>query len=215
MDNLNVYTNNQMSGQSANQPVWEKIKNLFSRPKIVFIILGIIILVEAVYAIRVLTVPTPPPPSSSKAAVESLSEAKISLTTPKLSYGVGEVIPVAVTVNTGGRSIDGVDLIVRFDPKAVEVVPGSLIAGKIFSEYPLLSSDAKTGLISISGVSSINSSFTGQGEFALLSLRAKLSGRTSLVIDFQKDMTTASNLVEASTSKNILDTVGNLELTIQ
>lgn len=210
-----MYTNNQMSGQSANRPVWEKIKNLFLRPKIVFIILGIIILVEAVYAVRVLTVPTPPLPSSSKAAAESLSEAKISLTVPKLSYGVGEVIPVAVTVNTGGRSIDGVDLIVRFDPKAVEVVQGSLIAGKIFSEYPLLAQDAKVGLISISGVSSVNSSFTGQGEFALLSLRAKLSGRTSLVIDFQKGITTASNLVEASTSKNILDTVGNLELTIQ
>lgn len=210
-----MYTNNQVNNQSGNRPVLQKIKNLFSGPKIIFIVLGIVILVEIVYAVKVLTVPTPPSPSSPKSVALSPSAAKISLTSAKLTYAVGEIIPVAVVVNTGGRSVDGVDLIVRFDPKVLEIVSGSLARGKIFSEYPLLAGDTKAGLISISGVSNANSSFTGQGEFALLNLKAKLPGRVTLAIDFQKGTTTASNLVEASTSKNILDTVDNLELQIQ
>ena len=209
MGNLNVYTNNK-SGQSVNR--WVR------SPKIVFGILGIVILVEVIYAVKALTVPVPPSPSSPKSVVESGSAAKISkmsLTVPKLNYAVGEIIPVAVIVDTGGRPVDGVDLIVRFDPNILEVPSGALIRGKIFDEYPLLSQDVKAGLISISGVSSADSSFTGQGEFALLNLKAKLPGRASLAIDFQKGTTAASNLVEASTSKNILDTVDNLELNIQ
>lgn len=202
-----MYTSNQTNNQSGSRRLWS--------PKIIFIVLGIVVLAEVIYAVKILIMPTSPSPASPKSVVSLPTTAKISLTSAKLNYAVGEVIPVTVVVDTGGQSIDGVDLIVRFDPKALEIVPGSLAAGKIFSEYPLLAGDAKEGLISISGVSSANNSFTGQGEFAVLNLKAKLSGRTSLVIDFQKDMTTASNLVGSATSKNVLDTVDNLELQIQ
>lgn len=208
MDNLNIYTNNKMASQSAN-------KSFLSGPKIIFVILGIVILAEVIYAVKVLSIPTPPPPSSVKSVAPQLSAANISLTAPKLNYTVGEIIPVSVVVDSGGRAIDGVDLIIRFDPLALEVVPGTLTRGKIFSEYPLLAQDAKEGLISISGVSRAKESFTGQGEFALVNLKAKTVGRTTLAIDFQKGTTTASNLVEATTSKNILETVDNLELNIQ
>lgn len=208
MDNLNVYTNNQVNNQSGNRPGFS--------PKIIFIILGVVILIEVVFAVKALTAPFPTPSSPPQSAVaKQPSDARISLTSTRLNYAVGEIIKVVVAVNTGGRLIDGVDLIVRFNPQVLEIAPGGLSKGKIFSEYPLLSQDDKTGLISISGVSGVKESFTGQGEFAILTLKAKLPGRTTLAIDFQKGTTTTSNLVESATSKNILGNVDNLELNIQ
>lgn len=203
-----MYTNSQINNQSGNRPGFG--------PKIIFIILGIVILIEVVYAVKTLTAPSPTPPSPSQpAVVKQPLSPRISLTSSKLNYAVGETIPVIVMVNTGGKSVDGVDLIIRFNPQVLEVAPGGLSKGKIFSEYLLLSQDDKTGLISISGVSGVKESFIGQGEFALLTLKAKLPGKTTLAVDFQKGTTTASNLVESATSKNILESVDNLELNIQ
>lgn len=193
-----------------------KINNL---PKIVFAVLGLIVLVELIFAFRTLVLPAPPlSPPAAKTDIKPISQktaAKISLNTSQTVFKVKEVIPVSVMIDTGGRGVNGVDLIVQYDPKMLEATPGGLIKGKIFDEYPLLSVDSNKGVISISGISNIRSNFTGKGQFALLNFKAKLPGKTPLVINFRKGSTTASNLVEASTAKNILDEVNNLDLRIQ
>ncbi len=122
---------------------------------------------------------------------------------------------MAVLVDTGSYSVSGIDLIVHFDPKVLEAASGSLVKGKILDEYPYLSVDSKKGLISISGISSSKNNFTGTGQFALINFKSKLPGKTSLSIDFKPGSTTASNLVDVATSKNILEQVNNLELNIQ
>lgn len=203
MNDLNLQINN-------NQ---ERVKKTFLSPKIIFIILGLAVAVELIYALKVLTAPialTSPPK-----VVAPVKVAAISLSAPKKNFTVGETIPVTVNIDTGKFDILGVDLVVRFDPKIVEATPAGLIRGKMFNEYPLLSVDKSKGLISISGISSLGSSFRGTGQFAQLNLKAKAPGKVSLVIDFQKGSTTASNLVERASSKNILESVYNLELAIQ
>lgn len=196
----------------------DKLKNFLTVPRIIFVILGIVLLVEAVYAVRNLTssalIPIPPPPPTNKAAVVSTG-GKISLTAPQTLVKLGETVSVVVMIDTGSYTINGVDLIVRFDPKILEIPTTGLTKGKIMDEYPLISADAKTGLVSISGISNLKNGFTGKGQFALINFRAKASGKTSLIIDFVKNSTSNSNLVELNTSKNILDAVTNLELTIQ
>ncbi|OGE29599.1 hypothetical protein A2867_00355 [Candidatus Daviesbacteria bacterium RIFCSPHIGHO2_01_FULL_40_11] len=217
MDNLKVYTNIRMSSQSNKRQMLEKIKNLFSGPKIIFTILGIVVLLEVVYAAKVLTSPTPsPPPTGKSRAGIQLSAGKISLITPKTNYQVAEVVPVSVMIDTGSHTIDGVDLIVRFDPKALEATTAGLTKGGILNEYPLMAVDAEAGLISISGTGSSDEGFTGTGQFATLNLRGKIPGRTSLTIDFIKEgVTTDSNIVDFVTSKDILGSVANLELNIK
>lgn len=211
-----MYTNNQMSSELNKGQMWKKIKNLFFSPKIIFAILGIVVLIEVIYAARVLTSPTPPPPPTggSKTSTQP-SAGKISLITPKTNYQVAEEVPVSVMIDTGSHTIDGVDLIVRFDPKILEATSGGLIKGTIMSEYPLMSLDAQAGLIAISGISSLGNSFSGTGQFATLNLRAKAPGTTSLTIDFNKGSTTDSNLVVTATSEDILGSVSNVNLEIR
>lgn len=210
-----MHVSNQMNKESNNlQRVLEKIRNFISGPKIVFIILGIALLIEVVYAIRVLTSPTPSSLPVSKSVVQPGAVGKISLTVPQTDIRVNEIIPVSVMIDTGSHTVDGVDLIVSFDPKILEVTSGGLVKGSIFDEYPLMSLDPKKGLISISGISNFKNSFKGTGQFATINLRAKVSAKTSLTIDFNKGSATDSNLVETATSKDILEVVSNLELNI-
>lgn len=207
MDNFNNEFNN-FSNQG------QKAKNFFTGPKIIFIILGVIILAEVVYAVKVLSSPSPALlPADKKIIVKA--EGKISLTTPKKAYAVNDAIPVSVTVNSGGHNLDGADLIVRFDPKILEASSGSLIKGQIFDEYPLLSADTQSAMISVSGVNSTGAGFNGTGQFVTFNFKAKTKGRTSLIIDYVKNSTSDSNLVEKETSKDVLGNVDNLELNIQ
>lgn len=210
MDNFNAPINNQTDNS---QPVLEKARQFISGHKIVFAILGLIILAEVIYAVRTLTLPTPPPPAP-KASVQSTA-AKISLSAAKENFVVGEAVPVLVMIDTGGSKVSGADLIVSFDPKLLEATSGGVIAGTIFDEYPLKSVDKAKGIIAISGISSLGNSFIGRGLFATLNLRAKEAGVTSLGIDFTKGQTSESNLVENTTSEDILKSVDNLKINIQ
>lgn len=207
MEDINV--------QVYNQP--EKTKNKFSLPKIIFIVLGIVVLAEVVYMVKVLTTPTASPAPFLQVAKTTTQKSvgKISLTSSKTSLNVGEALPISVLVDTGSQAVSGADLIIRFDPKLLEVTSKDLIKGKVFDDYPLISADAKTGVISISGISNGKDGFKGAGQFATLNLRAKAVGKTFLTIDFQKSSTKDSTLVEMRTAKNILELVDNLEINIQ
>ncbi len=206
MDDLNSQMNNQ-----------QKAKSVFSGPKIVFIILGVIIFGELIYAVRSLTVTSSPGtlPIFQPSPQSQNSVGKISLTVSKSDFSVNETVPVSVIIDTASNTVSGADLIIHYDPKVLDATAGGVLKGKIFDEYPFVSVDPKKGLISISGISNLKNSFKGKGEFALLNLRAKAVGKTSLLIDFKKGSTTNSNLVDAATSKNILEQVDNLELNIQ
>lgn len=211
-----MHINDQFDNSFNNGNSSGKFKNFLSVPKIIFAIFGIIVLVEIIYAVRVLTAPTPAPPAALKQVVQKEIGGKISLTVPKTSYEVNETIPVSVMVDTGTHEVSGIDLIVQYDPKILEASSAGLIKGEILDEYPLLSVDAKKGLISISGISSLKrSGFAGQGQFALINFTSKAPGQSSLVVEFKGGATTASNLVEANTSKNILDEARNLEISVK
>ncbi len=210
MDVLNTQLNNSLNKEQFP----EKIKKIFSGPKIIFAILGVILLIEVIYAFKVLTAPTPPPPPAARKTEITKTGGKIALFSPKKSYKINETVQVSVVIGSGGHTIDGVDLVVRYNPKVLEATQGGLIKGKILSEYPLVSLDANKGLISISGISSLNKGFIGTGQFASLLFKAKAVGTAPLTIDFTKGSTTDSNLVESGTSKDILEIVDNLELNI-
>lgn len=190
-------------------------KNFLTIPRIIFAILGIIVLVELVYAVRVLTAPSPTPSLSAQRIASQTLAGRISLFSPRKEFKVNETVPVSVIVETGSYAVGGIDLIVRFDPKILSVTAEGLTRGKIMDEYPLKSVDQAKGLISISGISNSQTGFTGTGEFAVINFKAKTAGQTSLTIDFKKNTTTNSNLVEMNTFKNILDAVDNLEVVVQ
>lgn len=181
-------------------------------PKLIFIILGVALAAELVWAVVTFVKPAPPLPPVAK--IQPVSGAKMVLVSPKKSYTVGEIVPVALRVATGGRLVDGVDALIKFDPKVLEATSGAIKKGIIFTEYPLLSVDPKAGLVKISAISSAKS-FSGIGVLANISFKAKSSGTAKLMIDFEKDQTTDSNVVEAQSTKDVLDEVFGLDLSIR
>ncbi|MBI2337637.1 hypothetical protein HYU95_00480 [Candidatus Daviesbacteria bacterium] len=214
MDNSNLPVNN--------QNLLEKAKKIIYGPRVIFVILGIIFLAEIVYVLKFMifsaSSPTPLPPSPAPAAQINTQPkpAGISINASKTNFKVNEVVPVSIIVDTGGYTVDGVDLILRFDPKILEATEEGLTKGTILGEYPLKSLDANKGMVYISGVSNTKGGFTGIGQFALINFKAKLPGKASLTVDFiKKSATTDSNLVEMGTSKDILESVNNLDLTVQ
>ncbi len=200
-----------MDNQSAQN---ENILKRLLGHRIIFVILGIVILIEGGYLIKTLVLSgSVTPPSAYKASVKNTT-SRITLTALQTKYAVKEIIPVSVMIDTGGHQIQGVDLIVHYDPKIFEVTPGAIIKGGIFDDYPQMSVDASKGLITISGISGVNN-FQGSGQLAIVALKAKTPGNTSLTVDFKKGSTTASNMTEAGSTKNILENVENLDLIIQ
>lgn len=225
MDNINTQINDQMTNQ---QPTKEGLRSFVTSPKIVFVILGIVLLGELIYAARVLMLPSAAPflPAAQTGGVQ-LTPGQISLIVPNTNIKVGDMILVSVVIDTGGHKINGVDLIVHYDPKVLEIASSGIIKGTILNEYPSMSVDSAKGLISISGIDNVNNSFNSNdlmtkgplvpsSPFVTLNFKAKAIGRTSLSVDFKgKGSTTDSNLVEATTAKDILEKVNNLELTVK
>lgn len=205
MDNLNVHVFDQTSSRPG------KFKSL---PKIIFLILGLVVLIEVILAAKTLIFSSQGVlPANNNQVVEAQKVPKISLSTTSNSVKVNDAVAVDLQINTTGHEVSGADVIIQFDPKFLEV--GNLVKGNIFDQYPLLTADSKKGRISISGISDLKKGFTGQGLFATINLKAKVPGKTSLMINFKKGLTTQSNLVESTTSKNILEQVDNLEMNIQ
>lgn len=194
----------------------DNFKKFFIGPKIIFLVLGIAILIEAIYAVKVLTAPIPaPPPFSTSNDNVQLSGGSILLNTGKTNIALGETVSIKVLIATGGHILDGADVIMRFDPKIFEASQTGLIKGRIFDEYPLVSINSNSGVVSVSGVNSLKNGFKGTGQFMSLNLKAKAKGKSVVTVDYQQNSTSDSNLVEANTSRDILESVGRLELNVQ
>lgn len=185
-------------------------KNLLHGPKLIFVILGLVLLAELLYGIKMFRQVTPPPP----AKIQPISGAKLVLISPKKVYTVGDLVPVTIRVATGGRAVDGVDVLLKYDAKVLEATSGGIKKGVIFSEYPLLSVDQKTGLVRISGIGPTKS-FSGIGVLATINFTGRSAGDVKLTFDFEPNSTSDSNVVEARTTKDILEQVFNLDLTVR
>ncbi len=181
-------------------------------PKIIFGLIAVILIVEAIYAFKTFSKPLPPPLPK----IQPISGGKIVLISPKKEYKTGEIVPVSVKVVTGGHSTQGTDLILKYDPAYFEATPGAALKGTTYPDYPNLSVDQKTGSIAISGIAGVSGkTFNGIDIFANIKLKAQKAGSTSLKVDFVKDLTTDSNIVDSTTGTDILEEVFNLDLIIK
>lgn len=192
-------------------------QNLSKRglPKIIFIILALILVGEAIFAVRTLLLPIPNTSPLPKAQVVS-TIAKISLISDKSTYNVGEAVPVQIQVDTGGRKIVGNDAVIHFDPTILMATGSAAITkGSALKDYPFLEVDSKLGMVTVAGISSIEESYLGKFILATINFKAKAVGTTAVTITYTPGDTTDTNLVEAGTNKDILEKVENLNLTIK
>ncbi|MEK7617165.1 MAG: cohesin domain-containing protein [Patescibacteria group bacterium] len=206
--NPNVVVNQQ---PMQTQNPWYKGSKLI---KLIFLILGIVILVELGLGVKKLLVPFPA--SQPSLSVRPISDAQISLLSDKKVYKLGDKVIVDIKLSTSGHNIAGADIILSFDPKTLQASSSSFAKGKIFSDYPQINVDSQSGLITLSGVAGLNKKFfNGIGSFGTITFTTKRSGQPSLNISFTKGSTADTNVFDAISNEDVLGKVYNLTLTVQ
>lgn len=188
-------------------------KRWFQTWKIIYPILGTVLVAELIFGLKTLLAPLP---KSSALSLQPISGASVSLFSDKSEVKVGDIVPVKVKVWTGGRVTSGTDLVLRYDPKILEASPTAFNRGKIYTDYPLTQVNNQSGVIRVSGIASTEKmAFGGVGEFGVINFKAKAKGQTTVAVDFKKGQTNDSNVISIKTNEDLLEKVKNLQITIK
>lgn len=196
-----------------------KIISLLSniKPVYIYVFVGIIIAIEAVWGYQTLVKTTTPSLSQSSSQTQSNAQNFISLTVPKSQFKIGEIIPVGININSNTSTI-GTDLIIHYDPNLLIIAPASLNApvtvGGIYDEYPLNSVDSKKGIIAVSGITNQTKGVIPKGLFGTILFQAKAAGTAKVFLNFAKGKTNDTNLIDIKSSADILEEVRNVDITI-
>lgn len=140
--------------------------------------------------------------------------ASFSLSPASGIYPVGKTFNVDINLNTGGNETSGADTILLYEPEKLEAQ--GLVAGTIYTSYPVKTINSTAGRISISGiVAEATSSFAGEGTFATITFKPLTSGTTTLRFDFTQNEPTDSNVAKKGTQgEDILNSVSNATYTL-
>lgn len=192
-----------------------KPKKTLNLLKPIFIVFGVVIVLEILLGIKDLLTPVKVVPK--KMETSALSAGSITLSTSKDSYKTGEVVPVLIKLSTGKHLTAGADLVLKYDPAKLEASASSFIKGKTtYDEFPAININPVLGQVRVSGVAAIErAGFNGSGDFGILQFRAKQAGPTEISLDFEPNLTNDSNMVEVGTNKDILEMVNSVKINIQ
>ena len=143
--------------------------------------------------------------------------ATLSLSPSSGTFNRGCAFKLNVNVDTAGAQTDGTDAVIRFDP--TRVLATQITAGTIYNDYPGTNIDS-TGKITISGLASVSSPFSGTGTLAAIDFNVPSTaptGATAVTFEFDPNdpaKTTDSNVVERNTVRDVLTAVTNGNYTI-
>ncbi|MBI4067127.1 hypothetical protein HY407_01990 [Candidatus Gottesmanbacteria bacterium] len=189
--------------------------------KKIYILVGILaILLLVVVYIRLANRKTPAPTitetTTQNQQVSNVKEGRLYLVPASLDLKLGQSATLDIMLVASSYSLDGVDAVLSFDPAYIEVVGGKASFGDAFPSYLKNVVDKDKSRIYITGVTFEPQPTPLAGEilFATLQLKAKQVGQTTisfLVSPTGKDL---SNIIQNSTSNNILGNVGEATINI-
>lgn len=144
--------------------------------------------------------------------------ATLSLSPQSGTFNSGCNFSLEVILNAAGAQTDGTDAILIYDTARVSATAVS--KGTIYEDYPGTNIDDSGGKITISGLASVSTPFSGNGTLATVNFTVKGSApasATQIKFDFDpndKTKTTDSNVVERGTIADVLSSVVDGNYTI-
>lgn len=148
------------------------------------------------------------------------SGATLSLSPTSATVNQGCTFTVAINVDTAGAQTDGTDAILIYDPTRFSTDQSQIKPGTIYTDYPGNSVNQQTGRVTVSGLASVSSPFTGTGTLATVTftvLPTAPAGLSQVTFDFDPQntsKTTDSNVVQHGTVSDILGQVVNGNYTV-
>lgn len=184
------------------------------------ILIVLIIAVEIVWAYKTISVANPLTGKSQiQTPLASQREAAnlIALAVAKNEFKVGENIPVTINI-VSKKTTAGADLIIKYDPNLLLVITGKektpVAVGGLYDNYPVNQVDEKNGIITVSGITNNISGTTPNGVFGTVTFQGKAVGTARVFLEFTKNTTNDTNLIENETVQDVLEEVRNLDLKI-
>lgn len=150
-------------------------------------------------------------PASALAATLSLSPAT-------RTFNKNCSFSLDVVLDTAGVQTDGTDAILMYDSSRLSAT--SITSGTIYQDFPGNNISESSGKITISGLASVASPFSGKGTLASINFTVRENAPTGLTqIKFEFDpndkaKTTDSNVVERGTIVDVLNSVVDGSYTI-
>lgn len=190
-----------------NQNKWKELIN----KKNILILLGVVILVEVLWAGWVLYQTNRQISQTVLPTVTKPKLTQIALQTDKTSVKVGEKFTVSINI-LSDKSTDGTDLIINYDPKLLLAEP--VILGTLYNEYPINTIDVKVGKVTISGISTETDRINPNGLFGSIVFTAKAPGSSGISLEFTPGSTVDTNVIEQGTGKDVLESVKNVNIII-
>lgn len=142
--------------------------------------------------------------------------ATLSLFPSSGTFNKGCSFFLDVVLDTQGVQTDGTDAILMYDPSRFSINTSAITPKtNIYPDFPGNNVDEVGGKITISGLASVNTPFSGKGTLATLQFTVKdtaPTGLTQVNFDFDpnnKAKTTDSNVVERTTIVDTLNSVVN------
>ena len=137
---------------------------------------------------------------ASSVSVNTTSDGRMTLTTNRETYNVGDEIPLIIHLNTGGADVDAVDAVLNYDPGVLEVLEVESI-----HHFPTLLQKRSPGVIELAGTRDRDDPFNGTGQFALVRFRATAAvDSTTVAVSYTPGSTTDSNLAQHGTATEAL-----------
>lgn len=141
----------------------------------------------------------------------SVLAATLSLSPSSGTFNQSCNFTLDIILDAGGVQTDGTDAILLYDTARFSAT--SVAKGTIYEDYPGTAVDDSGGKVTISGLASVTSAFSGKGTLATVNFTVKsaaTSGATKIRFDFDpndKTKTTDSNVVERGTVADVLSSV--------
>lgn len=145
-------------------------------------------------------------------------QATLSLSPSSGTFNKGCGFSLGINLDTSGVQTDGTDAILIYDSSRVTAT--SIVSGSIYQDYPGNNIDDAKGEITVSGLASVSTPFSGQGTLATINFTVKSDapeGVSQIKFDFDpndKAKTIDSNVVERGTIADTLNSVVNGNYTI-
>src|SRR3989344_4893467 len=97
--------------------------------------------------------------------------ASLSLSPSSGTFNRSCTVTLDIRLDTAGAQTDGTDAILTYD--ASRLMATSITSGNIYPDYPGNNIDDTNGKITVSGLASVSSAFSGQGSLAVVNFTVK------------------------------------------
>lgn len=169
---------------------------------------GLLVLVLSLgLAVLTVTNKTAAPQDIRSQATETVGSLALSPASGDYTFSATQTIPVGIVVDSAGKNVDGVDIIIKFDPTKVQVIGTAVSPASLFERVPLNNVDVTRGQIRFSALTFNPRPVTGI--VATFSFKPLAPGEVDFNFDFTPSLTTDSNIAEHGTAKDILGKVSN------